>query len=198
MADVFEGKCKCIALFRIDNRAFQRSALKGWSRAERLSLLLKQVFQVSVQCECIPEYEWLSTDVNIFADALSRPNGHSLFLQRVREYDPLPPGATLRPHPQCAMVRRFGRAFASDEDGDGPPCGRGVLVWCACLLLRFSVCGAARGGSHARVSQPRERPPQPHSNPRPLVSCKAHAGLKLSIADSSAPEPLLAVGIGVP
>ena len=150
MEDVFEGKRKCIALFRIDNRAFQRSAVKGWSRAERLSLLLKQVFQVSVQCECIPEYEWLSTDVNIFADALSRPNGHSLFLQRVREYDPLPPGATLRPHPQCAMVRRFGRAFASDEDGDGPPCGRGVLVWCACLLLRLSVCGAARGGSHAR------------------------------------------------
>ena len=145
MQDVFSDKRNCIALFRIDNRAFQRSAVKGWSRAERLSLLLKQVFQVAVQRECIPEYEWLSTDVNIFADPLSRHNGLRAFLQRVREHDPLPPGARMRPHPQCGVVRRFGRAFSSDEDGDGPA-GQRVMLVRLCVLCVFRQCLAARGG----------------------------------------------------
>ena len=52
---------KMVVPFRIDNSAFQRSAVKGWSRAERLTLLLRQVFTLSVHFEFIGEYNWVST-----------------------------------------------------------------------------------------------------------------------------------------
>ena len=32
-----------VVTFRVDNSAFQRSAVKGWSRAERLTLLLRRL-----------------------------------------------------------------------------------------------------------------------------------------------------------
>ena len=35
-----------VVTFRVDNSAFQRSAVKGWSRAERLTLLLRRLFEL--------------------------------------------------------------------------------------------------------------------------------------------------------
>ena len=49
MEDLGHQWHKCIVPFRIDNSAFQQSACKGWSRAERLTLLLRKVFTLSLQ-----------------------------------------------------------------------------------------------------------------------------------------------------
>eukprot|EP00964_Phaeocystis_antarctica_P142482 scaffold107750_cov41-Phaeocystis_antarctica.AAC.1 len=60
-----------VVTFRIDNSAFQKSAVKGWSRAERLTLLLRRLFELCMQFECVLCFEWLSTRANVYADALS-------------------------------------------------------------------------------------------------------------------------------
>ena len=62
---------RMVVTFRIDNSAFQRSAVKGWSRAERLTLLLRRLFELCVQFECVLCFVWLSTKENVYADALS-------------------------------------------------------------------------------------------------------------------------------
>jgi len=150
--DLGPGWRKCMVRFRVDNRAFQRSAVKGWSRAERLSLLLRKLFRLALSYECVYQFDWVASEDNIYGDPLSRPNGHALFLQRVKDYSPLPPGAVLRRDPRSGAIRRFGRAFSSDEDGDGPQARLGMfsaftLLW---LLLALSPASCARGGSHSR------------------------------------------------
>ena len=72
-----------IVPFSIDNQAFQRSAVKGWSRAERISVLVRSLFAVAVSSGCIFEFSWISTHDNIYADALSRPDPLSSFLALV-------------------------------------------------------------------------------------------------------------------
>ena len=141
---------------RVDNRAFQMSAVKGWSRAERLSILIRRLFDYSLRFEFILEFEWVATDDNIYADPLSREHGLATFYKRVYELNPLPKGARLIRHPSSGHVRRFGRAYSSDEDGDGPvgKLPRGKPTWRACLLwlcLFISLGGSegARGGKHA-------------------------------------------------
>ena len=182
---------RCVVPFNIDNSAFQRSAVKGWSRAERLTLLLRQVFVLSIQYEFIGEFHWVSTHVNVYADALSRPGGEPLFLRLVDETDFLDAGAELRRHPDTGGVRTFGsdylrdmerdtraneaamfegaqelsttgdqppwrlhgRAYSSDEDGDGPSsswirclcCQWGWVIQCdRCDGTLCSVCGMGR------------------------------------------------------
>ena len=58
--------------FGVDNQAFQKSAGKGWSRAERLNLLLKRLFVIQMKCDCLLVFYWLATDENVLADHLSR------------------------------------------------------------------------------------------------------------------------------
>lgn len=113
---------RCVVPLYIDNRSFQASAAKGWSKAERLAAQLKELFAIAVQAECVFEFHWISTHDNVLADALSREGGESLFVQRVVDSGFLG-SAVLQRHVRSGAVRRFGRAFSSDEDGDGP--GRG-------------------------------------------------------------------------
>ena len=149
---------RCVVPFNIDNSAFQRSAVKGWSRAERLTLLLHRVFDLSVRYEFIGEFRWLSTHHNVYADALSRQGGEERFLRLVEETEFLRTGAVLRRHPQSGHIRRFGRAYSSDEDGDGPPnpitwieapccpgariiqCLRCFGTYCPCCGLAVRAC----------------------------------------------------------
>lgn len=145
----------CIVLFRVDNRSFQGSAVKGWSRAERLSLLLRRLFRLSVSHGCILEFEWLSSEENMFADALSRQEGERRFLELVRRHEPLPPQMPLIRHPSSGIIRRFGREFSSDEDGDGPggeAVGGAAWMWALLMvcLLAVGPVSAVRGGAHAR------------------------------------------------
>jgi hypothetical protein len=39
---------KRLIRYKMDNQAFQKSAVKGWSRAERLNLLLKRLFVLQI------------------------------------------------------------------------------------------------------------------------------------------------------
>ena len=130
---------KRIIPFRIDNRAFQLSAGKGWSKAERLSRLLKRVFGLSVQYEFIGEYNWLASADNMYADALSRAEGEARFLRLIARGEFLSPGCVLKRHPHTGRVRMFGKEYSSDSEGDGPVaispcCGEPFCVvlcrWC--------------------------------------------------------------------
>ena len=146
---------KRLVPFHIDNQAFQASAVKGWSHAERLSELIRTLFFLAISFECVFEFNWISTHDNIFADALSRPDPLSSFLALTQSRsDLLPPNLTLRraidaggtknlePPPSilagsatelpgATTFVDFGKAFSSDVTGDGPSRGR--------LPVAFSV-----------------------------------------------------------
>ena len=62
----------CRVPIYIDNKSFQLSFAKGWSRARRLTTILKELHAISVQNECILVPIWISTHDNVGADALSR------------------------------------------------------------------------------------------------------------------------------
>ena len=69
----------------IDNTAFQRSFLKGHSKADRLNVILRQLFVLAVQHECIFEPHWISTYDNVAADALSRGD-YDKFSNYIRQH----------------------------------------------------------------------------------------------------------------
>ena len=77
---LWDGK---IVRFHIDNSAFQASAAKGWSHAERLNELLRELLYLTVKYNCILSYNWISTHLNTLADPLSRFD-EQLFLSRAR------------------------------------------------------------------------------------------------------------------
>ena len=58
--------------FYIDSSSFQLSFVKGRSKAERLNTILRQLYELSVSLDCIFVPIWISTHLNIGADALSR------------------------------------------------------------------------------------------------------------------------------
>jgi hypothetical protein len=58
--------------FYIDNSAFQLSLKKGWSKAKRLSSIIKLLFAVSSEADCVIVPIWISTHDNIGSDAISR------------------------------------------------------------------------------------------------------------------------------
>lgn len=91
--------------FGVDNQAFQKSAVKGWSRAERLTLLLKRLFVLQVRFDCVLRFFWVSTTDNYLADHLSRENRVPDFLREVMDSDFLMEGAVLTPQPDSGRVR---------------------------------------------------------------------------------------------
>ena len=71
---------KVVPIF-CDNSAFERSLYKGRSKAPRLNVILRRLFALSVEYDCVFEPHWISTHDNIAADALSRGD-----LPRFREF----------------------------------------------------------------------------------------------------------------
>jgi hypothetical protein len=67
--------------FHIDNKAFQLSAAKEWSHADRLNDLLRMTLAFTVKFNCIVLYHWISTHDNVLADPLSR-DAEDVFLER--------------------------------------------------------------------------------------------------------------------
>ena len=111
---------RMVITFRIDNSSFQKSAVKGWSRAERLTFLLRRLFVLCMKFECVLIFEWISTHDNKFADALSRKDGEPRFLSLVGQEDFLRPGASLLRDPRCGQARQLGDTYSSNSLKDGP------------------------------------------------------------------------------
>ena len=130
-----------IVPLHIDNRAFQLSGAKGWSKAERLVGQLRVLFWLAVRYDCVFDFEWISTHDNVYADALSRPDGEQRFLALVQRHMPWMVGALAR-HTSSASVRQFGSAYPSDITGDGPRRRGSTLegrLARVLRLLRFAV-----------------------------------------------------------
>ena len=85
--------------FGIDNSAFELSAVKGRSRAERLNLLCKRLFVQQIQGNFVLRYFWLSTHDNYLADHLSRGRVHD-FLALVAAAGFLAAGVAVLRHPR--------------------------------------------------------------------------------------------------
>ena len=132
--------------FAIDNQAFQLSAVKGHSRAERLSDLTRHLFHLALSFQCIYEFNWISTHDNIFADALSRPNPLVSFHTLCASHSSLLPSGielaqvagsggvkalevspSLTAIPGTVTGVTSGPGFSSDVAGDGPS-GRGTSL----------------------------------------------------------------------
>ena len=90
--------------FGVDNQAFQKSADKGRSRAERLNLLLKRLFVLQIRFDCILRFFWLSTTANYLADHLSRDRA-AAFLAEARASGELDADAVLVPEPDAGRTR---------------------------------------------------------------------------------------------
>ena len=118
--DLSAGWRKCVVPCYIDNRTFGRSATKGWSRAERLGMLLKKLFTLAITHECVYEIHWISSAQNKYADALSRPDNEAAFIRLVLQDGLFADPYIMRRHPASGGVRKFGPAYSSDDAGDGP------------------------------------------------------------------------------
>ena len=56
----------------IDNSSSQLSLVKGWSKTERLTEVIKHLYALSVKYNCVIVPIWISTHDNVGADALPR------------------------------------------------------------------------------------------------------------------------------
>ena len=137
--DLGPGWHRCVVPIYLDNTAFERSAVKGWSHAARLQLLLRKLFFLALKFECVFEFHWLSTHANVHADALSRPppHGEGYFLSRVYADAIWKVGPCWR-HPLSGGLRCLGKEYSNDVAGDGPP-RRGPTMVNAVSFPRCSV-----------------------------------------------------------
>ena len=111
---------RCVVPCHIDNRTFGSSVTKGWSRATRLGQLLKRLFSLAVQHECIFEVHWIASKDNMYADALSRAENEALFLKLALKHELFQDPYITRRHPLSGHTRKFGPEYSSDITGDGP------------------------------------------------------------------------------
>lgn len=75
--------------FHIDNQAFQASAVKGWSHADRINDLLRLLLFLTVKYNCIVLYHWISTHDNVLADPLSRDDEPTFLVRATSTSSPL-------------------------------------------------------------------------------------------------------------
>lgn len=93
--------------YKMDNQSFQKSAVKGWSRAERLNLLLKRLFVLQIIGNFLLCFEWVSSEDNEMADHLSREGGLARFLEAVRRRAFVADPALLHALPGAGRVRNL-------------------------------------------------------------------------------------------
>ncbi len=70
--DMSEQWRGCKVPFGVDNMSFEKSAAKGRSKAERLNVLIRELFALMLKFHFIIEFYWLSSEANFLADHLSR------------------------------------------------------------------------------------------------------------------------------
>ena len=131
-----------------DNKAFQLSAVKGWSKAERLASLTKQLFLLSIKYEVVLQFVWVSTHENVFADALSRRDGEEAFLRMAAEQQLFQPGVEPQRDPRCGQTRTFhvvpqasqtGVGYSANTLRDGPSGGHGSSQELTVPYMRASI-----------------------------------------------------------
>lgn len=142
-ADLGESWRGKVVPLHIDNRAFQLSGRKGWSKAERLVRQLRTLFWLAVKFDCVFEFEWISTHDNVYADALSRPDGESRFYDLVRRHMFWLVDRLVR-HTSSGAIRQFGPEYPSDFTGDGPAASIELLLATALIRLRTADTHAER------------------------------------------------------
>ena len=98
---------KKLVKYKMDNQSFQRSAVKGWSRAERLNLLLKRLFVLQIVGDFLLCFSWVSSEDNEMADHLSREGGLPRFLEAVHRRAFVDDPALLSPLPGAGRVRNL-------------------------------------------------------------------------------------------
>lgn len=125
--------------FGIDNQAFERSAERGRSAAERLNRLLKELFVLQIQHGFILQPFWISTDDNYLADHLSRGREAEFLAALPASEFLVVPFSELKRHRDAGRVHTFGDAdrgmaalrqlldgYSSNTLKDGPSRGAGV------------------------------------------------------------------------
>ena len=117
--DLAKGWRHCVVCIHIDNSAFQRSAVKGWSHAHRLQRLCRRLFEIALEFECVFEFKWLASAENKHADLLSREDGEEAFLACVYADGVWAVGPGYR-HPDCGSVRFLYKEYSCAIAGDGP------------------------------------------------------------------------------
>ena len=93
--------------YNMDNQAFQKSAVKGRSRAERLNLLLKRLFVLQILHNCLLLFGWVSSEDNEMADLLSREGGIERFPEAVARRAFVVAPASLHAMPGAGRVRNL-------------------------------------------------------------------------------------------
>lgn len=129
MAPQWRGK---IIPFGIDNSAFQLSAAKGRSKAQRLNSLVRHLFALQIAFDFVLDTFWISTSDNYLADHLSRDREEE-FLAGVGQAGFVRPGSPLvrsqgagavvnfsDGDPGMAALRQLLRSYSSNTMLDGP------------------------------------------------------------------------------
>ena len=145
--------------YKMDNQSFQRSAVKGWSRAERLNLLLKRLFILQIVGNFLLCFSWVSSEDNEMADHLSREGGLPRFLEAVARRAFVAELAQLQALPGAGRVRNLDSSVpfnAADvarlsAQARAPP----DMLWLSRVLPAIVCLQAAARGWLARRAQKR-------------------------------------------
>jgi hypothetical protein len=147
--------------YKMDNQSFQRSAVKGWSRAERLNLLLKRLFILQIVGNFLLCFSWVSSEDNEMADHLSREGGLPRFFEAVARRAFVVEPAQLQALPGAGRVRNLDTSvpFNSADvarlssQARAPP----DMLWLSRVLPAIVCLQAATRGWLARRAQERAR-----------------------------------------
>ena len=111
--------------FGVDNQAFQRSQVKGRSRADRLMDIIRRIFFKQIEFGCVLELYWLSSADNLLADLVSRDQVEEFWHHvTVSGFWDTPHFERVRVFPDTGKSRTraacVGKGFKADIAGDGP------------------------------------------------------------------------------
>ena len=125
--DLQDGWRHCIVPFGVDNQAFQMSAVKGWSHAERLQNLVVMLFRAQLHGDFVLWFFWLASADNHLSDHLSRDH-EAAFLEAARFSGIWAEGIMAECGPHRGTVRGLTKKYRDVVNGDGPSgLGKGIL-----------------------------------------------------------------------
>jgi hypothetical protein len=125
-----------IVRYNMDNQAFQKSAVKGRSRAERLNLLLKRLFVLQIMHNCLLLFSWVSSEDIEMADLLSREGGIERFPEAVARRAFVFAPASLQAMPGAGRVRNLDMS-APFNQADMGICVVFSRKWCCFFPYAF-------------------------------------------------------------